>query len=86
MRNRSEVIANSLARGTLRAGSNTILPGQALLKWDGDVAARVVAGSETLAGFKRRYAALNADTAPAERVRRVLGMSSSLEVKVLYPT
>lgn len=39
MRNRSEVIANSLTRGTLRAGSNTILP-RALLKWVDYVAMR----------------------------------------------
>ena len=49
------------------------------------VAVRVMPGSETQADFKGDPA-LNADTPPAERVRRVLGMLSSLEVKVFCPT
>ena len=65
MRVRSVVIENSFTRGTLRAGSNTILPRARASDALDYVDVRIVPWSETRAGFKEGYPALNTDTPPA---------------------
>ena len=64
MRNRSEVIANSLTRGTLRAGSNTILPRASAseMGWITSPCGWCRGQRHGLAS--RGYPALNADTLP----------------------
>src|SRR6516165_9370220 len=68
MRVRSVVIANSLTRGTLRVGSNTILPRASASEMRWSTSPCECAGAETRASFKGYTPALNA-APPAERVR-----------------